>query len=164
VSLPDDEPSGLLVEAGVHNLGGLNAEAVAAGPSVIGPGAIQPETTSAPPKPASIRNSATTHQPALRAGARRANAGSARSTPATPAPAHDHIDPTRRPLAAASGSQVRRISNRDHVVWLLCLAQRQGDGTPGVASGCLGECLRSVGELVLGSDRDVQLPGAELGG
>jgi hypothetical protein len=39
VSLPDDEPSGLLVEAGVHNLGGLNAEAVAAGPSVIGPGA-----------------------------------------------------------------------------------------------------------------------------
>jgi hypothetical protein len=33
-----------------------------------------------------------------------------------------------------------------------------------VASGGLGECLRSVGEVVLGSDRDVQLPGAELGG
>jgi hypothetical protein len=39
VSLLDDEPSDLLVEAGVHNLVGVNAEASPSGPSVIGPAA-----------------------------------------------------------------------------------------------------------------------------
>jgi hypothetical protein len=36
VSLLDEEPSGLVVEAGIDNLGGLTAEASPSGPSVIG--------------------------------------------------------------------------------------------------------------------------------